>query len=103
MCTLLGGTELPDRLEVIDAIAEGCGGTDEDRQRFATAWRKLAMPGTIRRAWPRATRRARHRKLPAGKARAGVGHGVFSAPRRLSYVTAPTGALSDLTVSCSTS
>ncbi|HET9970341.1 MAG TPA: hypothetical protein VFQ68_19060 [Streptosporangiaceae bacterium] len=45
MCTLLGGTELPGRLEVIDAIVEGCGGTDEDRQRFATAWRKLAMPG----------------------------------------------------------
>jgi hypothetical protein len=45
MCTLLGDTELPDRLEVIDAIVEGCGGTDEDRQRFATAWRKLAMPG----------------------------------------------------------
>jgi hypothetical protein len=45
MCTLLGGDELPDRLEVIDAIVEGCGGTGEDRQRFATAWRKLAMPG----------------------------------------------------------
>jgi hypothetical protein len=28
MCTLLGGTELPDRLEVIDAIVEGCGGTE---------------------------------------------------------------------------
>ena len=47
MCTLLGGTELPDRLEVIDAIVEGCGGTGEDRQRFATAWRKLAMPGIL--------------------------------------------------------
>lgn len=47
MCTLLRGTELPDRLEVIDAIVEGCGGTDEDRQRFATAWRKLAVPGIL--------------------------------------------------------
>jgi hypothetical protein len=47
MCTLLCGTELPDRLVVIDAIVEGCGGTEEDRQRFATAWRKLAMPGGL--------------------------------------------------------
>ncbi len=47
MCTLLGGSDLPDRLEVIDAIVEGCGGTDEDRQKFATAWRKLAMPGPV--------------------------------------------------------
>jgi hypothetical protein len=46
MCTVLGGSELPARLEVIDAIIEGCGGTDEDRQKFATAWRKLAMPCT---------------------------------------------------------
>jgi hypothetical protein len=45
MCTLLRGSQLPDRLEVIDAIVEGCGGTDDDRQKFATAWRKLAMPG----------------------------------------------------------
>jgi hypothetical protein len=47
MCTLLGSSDLPDRLEIIDAIIEGCGGTDEDRQKFATAWRRLAMPGLI--------------------------------------------------------
>ena len=43
MCTVLGGDTLPDRLEVIDAIVEGCGGIEEDRRRFATAWRELAM------------------------------------------------------------
>ena len=47
MCTLLGGSDLPDRLEIIDAIVEGCGGTDQDRQKFATAWRRLAMPDPI--------------------------------------------------------
>jgi hypothetical protein len=43
MCTVLRSRELPARLEVIDAIVEGCGGTEEDRSRFATAWRVLAM------------------------------------------------------------
>lgn len=44
MCTVLGSDELPARLDVIDAIIEGCGGSDEDRARFATAWRVLALP-----------------------------------------------------------
>jgi hypothetical protein len=43
MCTVLSGNTLPDRLDVIDAIVEGCGGTEEDRRRFATAWRELTM------------------------------------------------------------
>lgn len=43
MCTVLGGNTLPDRLDVIDAIVEGCGGTEEDRRRFTTAWRDLTM------------------------------------------------------------
>lgn len=45
MNTTLNGSTLPDRLEVIDAIIEGCGGTEEDRRRFATAWRELVMDG----------------------------------------------------------
>jgi len=55
MCGVLGGSDLPDRLEVIDAIVEGCGGTDEDRRRFATAWRKLIIPApaTARPSAPR--------------------------------------------------
>ncbi|MGH3218739.1 MAG: hypothetical protein ACRDPY_08535 [Streptosporangiaceae bacterium] len=43
MCTVLRSNTLPDRLHVIDAIVEGCGGTDEDRRRFATAWRELTL------------------------------------------------------------
>jgi hypothetical protein len=39
---LRGGT-LPDRLEVVDAIVLGCGGSPDDRADFAHAWRRLAM------------------------------------------------------------
>jgi hypothetical protein len=45
MCRMLSGTELPARFEVIDAIIIACGGREEDRERFATAWRRLMMPG----------------------------------------------------------
>jgi hypothetical protein len=45
MCRMLSGTELPARFEVIDAIVIACGGREEDRERFATAWRRLIMPG----------------------------------------------------------
>jgi hypothetical protein len=34
---------LPDRLEVVDAIVLGCGGSDGDRADFAHAWRRLYM------------------------------------------------------------
>jgi hypothetical protein len=44
MCTVLGGSQLPARFDVVDAIVEGCGGSEEDRQRFATAWRLRASP-----------------------------------------------------------
>jgi hypothetical protein len=54
MCRLLRGKELPARLEVIDAIITACGGEEEDRKRFATAWRRLTMPE--RQAWPVAGR-----------------------------------------------
>jgi hypothetical protein len=43
MHAVLGGGDLPDRFAAIDAIVEGCGGSEEDRQRFATAWRRLAL------------------------------------------------------------
>jgi len=52
MCTVLGSDELPARLDVIDAIIEGCGGSDEDRARFATAWRMLALPDQAEYAAP---------------------------------------------------
>ena len=52
MCTVLSGNTLPDRLDIIDAIVEGCGGTEEDRRRFATAWRELTMA----RSQPRVVR-----------------------------------------------
>jgi hypothetical protein len=49
MCRLLRGKELPARLEVIDAIVTACGGEEDDRKRFATAWRRLTMPA--KREW----------------------------------------------------
>ena len=43
MCAVLRKDELPRRLEAVEAIITGCGGSDEDRQRFASAWRRLAQ------------------------------------------------------------
>jgi hypothetical protein len=40
MCTALVKDELPP-LWLIDAIVEGCGGSDADREEFASAWRCL--------------------------------------------------------------
>jgi hypothetical protein len=45
MCRVLAAGELPARFEVIDAVIVACGGEEEDRERFATAWRRLVMPG----------------------------------------------------------
>jgi hypothetical protein len=45
MCRVLGRGQLPARFEVIDAIIIACGGEEEDRERFASAWRRLIMPG----------------------------------------------------------
>lgn len=42
MCEALKGNSLP-RLTVIDAIVRGCEGAEEDRKRFALAWRDLAL------------------------------------------------------------
>jgi hypothetical protein len=36
-----GCDELPPRFEVIDAIVQGCGGSNDDRGWFAAAWRLL--------------------------------------------------------------
>ena len=44
ICKLLNKDELPPRFEVVEAVIFGCGGTEDDRQRFATAWRQLVMP-----------------------------------------------------------
>jgi hypothetical protein len=59
MCKVLATGELPPRFEVVAAIITACGGCDEDRQRFATAWRRLTMPECAVRAIP-----ARLRALP---------------------------------------
>ena len=34
---------LPRKHEMVDAIVQGCGGSNEDRQTWATAWRRLTM------------------------------------------------------------
>jgi hypothetical protein len=52
MWKALRGKELPARLEVIDAIVEGSGGSEEDRQRFATAWRRLTLGSAAGRTLP---------------------------------------------------
>jgi hypothetical protein len=36
------------RLAIVDAIIAGCGGTDEDRKSFATAWRRIQLGTTGR-------------------------------------------------------
>lgn len=43
LCTALNKDALP-RLDVVLAVVNGCGGSEEDRQRFATAWRALRLP-----------------------------------------------------------
>jgi hypothetical protein len=53
MCRVLGRGQLPARFEVIDAIIIACGGEEEDRERFASAWRRLIMPGKNVRPMPR--------------------------------------------------
>ena len=52
MCRVLARGELPARFEVIDAIITACGGNEKDRERFATAWRRLTMPGHEDQAMP---------------------------------------------------
>jgi hypothetical protein len=46
LCTALRGGDLP-RLDVVLAVIAGCGGSTEDKRRFATAWRMLSvgLPG----------------------------------------------------------
>lgn len=40
---VLNSIVMPDRLEVVDAIVLGCGGSEEIRKAFASAWRRLRM------------------------------------------------------------
>jgi hypothetical protein len=42
LCTALGNGELP-RLDVVVAVIAGCGGSEEDQRRFATAWRRIQL------------------------------------------------------------
>lgn len=39
----LGRDVLPARHDMVDAVIAGCGGSEEDRSIWATAWRRLAM------------------------------------------------------------
>jgi hypothetical protein len=68
MCRVLGRGQLPARFEVIDAIITACGGEEEDRERFASAWRRLVMPEKAALALPgqvRAFPSARYQARPA--------------------------------------
>jgi hypothetical protein len=44
LCSALGRDALPS-FDVVIAVVIGCGGSDEDLQRFATAWRRIRLPG----------------------------------------------------------
>jgi hypothetical protein len=75
ICKILGKEELPARFEVIDAIITACGGSEEDRERFATAWRRLSMPREVSEPAPGRVRPAS--ATPAGDTgvrAAGPGH-----------------------------
>jgi hypothetical protein len=70
MCRVLAGRALPVRFEVLDAIITACGGEEEDRERFATAWRRLVLPRQGTQAPPGQvrvlTRGRRPSRRPAG-------------------------------------
>jgi hypothetical protein len=72
----LGADDLPERFAAIDAIVEGCGGSEEDRQRFSTAWRRLALGpasgsgGTARLLMLEDARRPAGQDAPGGVPRA---------------------------------
>jgi hypothetical protein len=40
---VLNSSTLPDRLDVVEAVVLGCGGGEEDRAAFASAWRRLYL------------------------------------------------------------
>lgn len=42
LCSALGRDVLPS-LDVVSAIVIGCGGSDQDLQRFAAAWRRIRL------------------------------------------------------------
>ncbi len=47
--TIITSTDLPNKLVKVDAVLIGCGATQEDHERFASAWRRLKNPGTTAR------------------------------------------------------
>ena len=42
ICTVLRSEELP-AFDCMIAVLNACGATEEDRQRFATAWRRISL------------------------------------------------------------
>lgn len=49
ICTALNAATLP-RLETVIAIIAGCGGSEEEQRRFATAWRAIRLSEQEERA-----------------------------------------------------
>jgi hypothetical protein len=47
LCVALRSNDLP-RLNVVLAIVAGCGGGEEDQQRYATAWRQMKRGPVLR-------------------------------------------------------
>ena len=43
---VLRSSVLPQRFDPIDAIIQGCGGSNDDRAAFQSAWRRLYMGST---------------------------------------------------------
>jgi hypothetical protein len=53
LCVALRSNDLP-RLNVLLAIVAGCGGGEEDQQRYATAWRQIKRGPVLRVVHPAA-------------------------------------------------
>lgn len=43
ICTALGSEHELPRLQVVLAVIAGCGGSEDDQRRFATAWRRIRL------------------------------------------------------------
>jgi hypothetical protein len=62
MCNALRGHDLP-RVEIAVAIIAGCGGGEEDQQRYATAWRQIKLSLTASPSRPAMSRQVNLRKV----------------------------------------
>ena len=51
LCTALRGDALPT-FAVVQAVITACGGSEDDRRRFTTAWRKLRLEQTVTESQP---------------------------------------------------